>query len=91
MNAFNIIEINENNVIVGNEKSKFRLDRSKFELIDLPTTWLVRKIGDNITITCNPRLHSIKLEDIITNTKVTLSQSAYLGLLQKYWRKVKCI
>lgn len=62
------------------------VDRYRFEQIDTPTSWQIQRISDTATITCNPKLHTIRIEDYATRERIETSQFNYHEAIRKYNR-----
>ena len=79
-----ITKIDEPNVEISDGKIKIIALKKNVEEIDLPTSWAIKDLGNNVTITSNPKTRVISITNRTTSECIVCKSVEYMDALRKY-------
>lgn len=80
----NIMKIDKEYVEISDGKIKIKALKKNVEDIDLPTSWAIKDLGNNVTITSNPKTRAISITNRDTKECIVCKSVEYMDALRKY-------
>lgn len=79
-----ITSINETDVEISDGKITIEVLKENFEEIDLPTSWAIKDMGKNVTITSNPKTRIVSITNRDTKDCIVCKSAEYMDAIRKY-------
>lgn len=84
-----ITSVSETALEITDGKLTITVLKENLEKIDLPTSWAIKDLGNNVTITCNPKTRVISITNRDTKECIVCKSVEYMDALRKYHRRKK--